>query len=1233
VGTPFTPDGGGTGEARAAADLALDLARECWALDPGGASAAAPRDTAITALRRAAALLSREERRDLNVEVSLGLLLCQRNRFAPGAGDWDEAISLLSEAVPALLSGVEPEPAFAAAVAGDLGWALAGRLEDEPEPATLDAAVHWLGTAVELADIGQPQAASETSWPNRRLLAELLRRRFISTGSREDIERAIAQVRALLEALPADTPGSAEVRCELVDLYFCRTASMTDDQDIDDLIAVGLESLDAVPSDSAERARIAAITGVVIAGATRRPTRHGRLGSETDKSIDLLREAYGRLPADSTWRPAVVREYGAMLVARAEAHENLADLRRGIKLLTEALGLFGDGDPVRAETAAALGGAMVRGAYRGLPEADPGLAIGLLNSRPTEGIEDPAERGSRLDSAGLAYVLRARRTGSPGDLDRGIDCHVRALRAYPCSHPGYARATCNLATALLERYGQRGDLSDLDAATGHLDRLLADLDPQSPQWRQARLARGECIMSRPPGMQDREEFDDAIALSRQLTEQLPVGHPLRPQYLNNLITALLLRFGQREDTADAKSAAELAVSMAEGLPGDHAERATLLTSAAVAVWAGGELAGMSDQRSRSLAYLSDAVQASGADDPQRGRRLAALGVALLTPRGHRASDPLPMPLHGVTAGERDQAIGYLSEAAALLAETPGRRMAASVLMTLARLRRARADQSRDDNGQARRAGLGALAVHRLGVFLQGDTPNALARARAAAADAAEVATWCLADYAVAEAVAALESGRGLVLHAATTAFSVAERLRSVGEHALAEEWLREPKNYADEPEVTLAGLLQPDYVPSALRQRVLAALARERPQSAPLAMPTLPEVTMALSQGGHDALVYLLPATSGAPGAAVIVRPSGEATVLALPEVVVTPGSPIGRYASAHAGYRTRSLGSLTHQLRMAGRWGAALREIISWAGTAVIDGLLAAVGHRIDGGPPRLVLVPFGVLGMIPWHAALVRDGTAGATGPALRRAVFSYAASARQFGEAMARPRLPWAQAPAFVVNPLLDLPWASAEARAIRSAHCPDAPFLGYLAEGQERDVAPTDVLALLPGTDTAGASLLHVSCHGRTAGSPLDSALLLSSWQELTVGGILRQARTRPPDSPGGLVVLAACLSDLTNGDHDEALTLATTFLSAGAASVIGTQWEVSDARTAVLMFMTYEFLRVEGGRPADALRAAQLWMLDPARAIPADMPPELAAEASRQVLDDPAAWAGFVHHGW
>jgi CHAT domain len=1227
--------------AHAAADHGLALAREYWACDPGNASAATKRDAAIGALRDAAALLGQETQRDLDVEVSLGGLLNERWRSAGGADDWREAVTLLSAAMPALLDGPAANLGFAAAVAGHLGEALAeylcvqsdAALADTAladDTAVLDAAIHWLGLAVELAGAGA--SPPEHIGATRRQLANLLRLRFMTTGSRDDIEHALTHIRAALAAIPPRTPQGAEVQRELVEICFCRLGTTPGDADIDDLIETGRAALAAVATSAEEHALIAAITGVVMACGTRQPSRQSRLERERDAAIDLLREAYADLPADSGWRPAVTREYGALVLDRAGDRLDQAALLDSIALLTEAVGLLA-GDPAQTETAVALGSAIVRAASLGRPEADLDVAVGLLTGTHSGSITDPGRLGLWLDATGLALTLRARRRGNLADLDRGIDYHARAVGTYPHLHPGYVLATINLATALLARYGQRGDLSDLDVAAGHLDQLIAGLTPGSPQWRDARMARAECVMSRPPDRQDPAEFDAALALSRQPTEALQDSDPLRPQFLHNLIVALLLRFGRNQDPADAAQAAELAVTLADGLPADHAERAELLTSAAVAVWAGGAPAGLADPRARSIAYLSEAVAASAPDDPQRGRRLAALGISILTPPGHRAADPLSMLVGRVNTGELDQAIGYLDEAAALLAQVPGSQMSALLLLTVARLRRSRADPGRDDNARARTDGLAALAEHGLGVFLQSNTPNALIRARAVAADAAEVAAWCLADGAAAQAVTALESGRGLVLHAATATVGVAESLRKAGQDTLAREWSRAAQDLEDEPDITVAGLLRPDHVPSTLRQRVLAALTGTLAQSGPLAPPEVSEVTRGLAAGGHDALAYLLPAADGLPGAAIIIRPSGEITVLAVPELAVTPSSPAGRYVSAHAAYRTRQLGGMAHQMRMTRQWDSTLRDITSWAGPALIENLLAAVGHGSGDRPARLVLVPLGILGMVPWHAALVRDGTAGDRRPALHRAVFTYAASARQFSDAVARPRRPWREAPAFVVNPLRDLAWASAEARAIRAAHCPGALLLGYLADEHASDVAPADVLALLPGTGTPGASLLHVSCHGRAAESPLKSALLLTAAQELTAERILRQARARPPGSPASLVVLAACLSDLTSDDHDEALTLTTTFLSAGAASVIGTQWEVCDARSAVLMFMTYEFLAVGNGRPADALRAAQLWMLDPARVIPPGMPADLAAAADRLTLDDPAAWAGFVHHGW
>jgi CHAT domain-containing protein len=141
-------------------------------------------------------------------------------------------------------------------------------------------------------------------------------------------------------------------------------------------------------------------------------------------------------------------------------------------------------------------------------------------------------------------------------------------------------------------------------------------------------------------------------------------------------------------------------------------------------------------------------------------------------------------------------------------------------------------------------------------------------------------------------------------------------------------------------------------------------------------------------------------------------------------------------------------------------------------------------------------------------------------------------------------------------------------------------------------------------------------------------------MLADGRPLTVGAILRQAAGREPGAAGGLVCLAACRTDLAAEDYDEALTLATAFLAGGAVGVVGARWEIPDDPSSVLMFMFHYFLVKQGLSPSEALRQAQLWMLDPKRGVPsnAHMPGRLASMARSPWLARLTSWAGITHQG-
>jgi CHAT domain-containing protein len=79
-------------------------------------------------------------------------------------------------------------------------------------------------------------------------------------------------------------------------------------------------------------------------------------------------------------------------------------------------------------------------------------------------------------------------------------------------------------------------------------------------------------------------------------------------------------------------------------------------------------------------------------------------------------------------------------------------------------------------------------------------------------------------------------------------------------------------------------------------------------------------------------------------------------------------------------------------------------------------------------------------------------------------------------------------------------------------------------------------------------------------------------------------------------------------------------------------VLSTLWTIPDAGTSLLMFMFHHF-RVAERRPVwEALHEAQLWMINPRRAVPDSMPEALSRQLSAGDPADVTAWAGFLHGG-
>lgn len=869
----------------------------------------------------------------------------------------------------------------------------------------------------------------------------------------------------------------------------------------------------------------------------------------------------------------------------------------------------------------------------------------------------PNGHPDRAATAEQLVQLLLSNSGPDGvDELRHLDRLVQLADEQPSARPQWRRTRALARIMALLRAAASRDLVDPRAAAIELDQLIAE-HADDPQVR-ALAASAQSVIGLAGGTL--RELD-SISGSMEDIGKLAAGHPemdsmmeLVSQYTN------VMRAYQAGDTATALSLIADVTAKSRNLSVDNPLRRALEDIAPImeefsaqAEPASQAAAAAHDQRLKSV---QDRAERPGITDAERALFLVGKGGLAL--RGGAEQDParidaaiddlreavtlipdnhpeqvfhlatlaLALNHRAQVSGalpDLDEAIAIL-EQARVLAATPAHPHWSFVNQMLSGLRRRRGDAP-----PSRLAALEGLRGFAWQVLLQPDLAAARTLARSAAEEAMSAARNCLVDHAPVDALRALDAGRGLMLFAATELRDPYTRLVDSGHADLARRW-----RAAARP-------------PAHLREEVLEVLAQEAGLLDP---PDLDEIQDALRRLDADALVYLVPAESPSPGWAVIAPVDGPPRYIALPHLEVGRGSDVERYLTAMATRDTdlvetgsdrpaepvaaREIGSST----MA-RFVDSLDALCGWAWKAAMRPIVEAyLASRTAGGPgrvPRLVLIPMGDLARVPWQAARSPDGRY-----LVQRVALSQAVSARMLCDSAAAEPVQTTSAGLVLADPdtggrAADLLSARLEAYAIHRVFYPGATYVGRRPDGSvSRSGAGTadDVRSWLRADTTPKGSMLHLASHGviETAVETASSRLLLAGG-DLAADELLSvmsgSARERI-----GLVVLAACHTGQSIHGYDEAYSLGTTFLAAGARSVLSTQWSIPDRDTSLLMYMFHHFLVIEGRPPWDALRQAQAWMLDADREPPLHMPLPL-----RRMLDetDPAhvvAWAGFVHWG-
>jgi tetratricopeptide (TPR) repeat protein len=903
---------------------------------------------------------------------------------------------------------------------------------------------------------------------------------------------------------------------------------------------------------------------------------------------------------------------------------------------------------------------------------------------------DPLEPYAGFLVSSARYV----RAGLAHESDRA-DAALREMLRHadlvPAGHAARPFVLSTVATTYMERHSISGDLRNLDLADQAIGQAFAEAAPGGLYAEGTELhgyllyMRGHLRTIRAVYHPTLPRVNEAIEDMERAEATIGPAEASRIGLFTSLGTARLLRDRLTQPpeagmmlSPAASDTFDRLLAEAEQTGRDSLEYPVLATQAAAGLMMRGLAAADVTQVDRAIALLAGVCAIPTLALRERPRMLEFHGRALHT-RFSMTRDPRDL----------GNAIARLADARRAVEQSPGSPHVADVLQALASAYRSRGDQALSDVDRAVQFGLDGLRERARNVLLQDTDDNALGAARHAGNDAAEMARWFLARGREDAAVSAIELGRGMVLHAATWGTGVTEALAEAGYPELAREWTAQAARPAPlaPDRLVFSGHAEPRQDDD-LRYRAMLALGGTPAEARLLSPPAIADIAAALAGSGADALVYLLPQDETGPGSALIVDNAGTVSLRPLHRLRGGSGTAVGEFlrtrraaeqAAETASEAAAAVNAAAEPARPAAltiyaaaqsafdaaraAWLGALDAVCDWAWQTVIGPLLQTLARRAGassapgtGGPRRIVLVPGGELGLIPWHAARRPVSDSSASGGvrydyACRHSVISYASSARQFIDAAQRVARPWPEAPVLVSDAAPSLLCAMAEVAHLHAAHYPNGAVFGsaryLLPDPAARGAAaagPGDVLAALPHGADPGASVLHFGCHGRVRVPVLGSSLQLGRGTRgeevsVSVADILRQARTRQarPDG-GGLVVLASCLTDVTEADYDEAVTLATAFLAAGSAGVVAARWSVPDAATALFMAAFHRFLNEGDGDPARALRLAQLWMLNPAREVPESWPKTLRDEASLDGqpagpnLTSTEAWAGFTYQG-
>jgi tetratricopeptide (TPR) repeat protein len=338
----------------------------------------------------------------------------------------------------------------------------------------LDRATGLLREAVRTLDSSPGSPAASEVLSN---LALVLRDYYIRTGNPDDLADAITHSeRACRES------ESIGCRVMLGDLLGQRYETTGSHNDLTRAVELLTEAVSATPSASPDRPRRLVDLAITLLH------RHAALGNPDDLSValQLCSEAVQTIPPASPDRPACLAQWSLACYRRYESTGLLDDLDRAAAGLDEAIRTAQPNEFNVPGWRVNLATVLFVRSRRTLHPADLDRAITLYETAAADADGFSGDRFATMNNLGNALRDRARKTGGTADLDRAIEMLRAALTITPEGSPRHATTLTNLGAVLRDRYAATGSHADLEEALTRF-RIAVDISADGDIDRSRRL--------------------------------------------------------------------------------------------------------------------------------------------------------------------------------------------------------------------------------------------------------------------------------------------------------------------------------------------------------------------------------------------------------------------------------------------------------------------------------------------------------------------------------------------------------------------------------------------------------------------------------------------------------------------------------------------------------------------------------------------------------------------------